>query len=136
MKVIKLRFWIEMLALTSAIALVLALILATLGAAGAASAEPESGQPVQLSTLQPQAYEGMITDTHCGAKHSSAVNMAASDCTRACVHSGEHFALVDGDKMYVLEGEPAALKHVAGQRAKIIGTLKGSTISVAFVGRA
>jgi len=126
-----------MLALVSAIACGLSLFLATLGAAaGAADAQPESGQPPQSSAIRAQSYEGMITDMHCGAKHSAAVGMSAADCTRACVHSGERFALVDGDKMYVLEGETTALKRAAGQRVKVIGTLNGNTISVASVGAA
>ena len=146
MKVTRARFWVELLATISALACALALCLATLGAAaGAAAAEPEStqAQPSQPSpdqtqsdqpqSAEPQSYEGIITDTHCGAKHSAAVGKSAADCTRVCVHSGEHFALVDGDKMYILEGEPDALKNAAGQRAKITGTLNGNTISVASV---
>jgi hypothetical protein len=137
MKIVKLRFWIEMLGLASAIACVLALFLATLGAAaGAAGTESESGQPQSSAvppSVQPQSYEGMITDTHCGAKHSAAVGMAAGDCTRVCVHGGEHFALVNGDRAYILEGDQSALKQAAGQRVKIVGTLSGTTISVASV---
>ncbi|MGA8442512.1 MAG: hypothetical protein WB762_10605 [Candidatus Sulfotelmatobacter sp.] len=134
MRMIKARFWIEMLALASVLACALALFLATLGAAaGAAKAEPEPGQPPDTSAATAQSYEGIITDTHCGAKHSAAVGMAAADCTRACVHSGESFALVDGDKTYSLEGEPAALKRLAGQRVKIVGTLSGKTIAVAAI---
>jgi uncharacterized low-complexity protein len=136
MKIVKLRFWIEVLVLASATACVLALFLATLGAAaGAAATEPEPGQPQSAvpRAVQPQSYEGIITDTRCGAKHSAAVGMAAGDCTRVCVHGGEHFALVDGEKTYTLEGESDALKHAAGQRAKITGTLSGTTISVASV---
>ncbi len=134
MKMIKFRFWIEVLALVSVIACVLALCLATLGAAaGAAGVKRESGQPPHASATATQSYEGIITDSHCGAKHSATVGMAAADCTRACVHSGESFALVDGDKTYNLEGEAAALKRAAGQRVKIVGTLNGKTISVATV---
>jgi hypothetical protein len=141
MKIVKLRFWIEMLGLASAIACVLALFLATLGAAagaaaGAAGTESESGQPQSSAippSVQPQSYEGMITDTHCGAKHSAAVGLAAGDCTRVCVRGGERFALVNGDKAYTLEGEESLLKHAAGQRVKIVGTLSGTTISVASV---
>ena len=138
MKIPKLRFWIEMLVFASAIACVLALFLATLGAAaaGAGGKDSESGQPQSSAVpppVQPQSYEGIITDTHCGAKHSAAVGLGAGDCTRVCVHGGEHFALVDGDKAYTLEGEPGALKRVAGQRVKILGTLSGTTISVASV---
>jgi hypothetical protein len=49
------------------------------------------------------------------------------------VHSGESFALVDGDKTYALKGEDAALKRAAGERVKILGTLTDNTISVASV---
>jgi hypothetical protein len=136
MKITKVGFWIEMLALASVVACVLALFLATLGAAaGAAGTEAESSQPEHSSAVPPQSYEGIITDSHCGAKHSPAAGMAAADCTRACVRSGETFVLVDGDKTYTLEGEAAALKRVAGQRANIIGTLDGKTISVTTVAR-
>jgi len=137
MKIMKVRFWIEMAAAASAIACLLAFFLATRGAAaGAGAAKSESGQPARSSAVQPQAYEGVITDTHCGAKHSAAVGMAAADCTRVCVHSGESFALVDGDKTYTLQGEEGALKRVAGQRVKIVGALNGDTISVASVAAA
>jgi hypothetical protein len=59
--------------------------------------------------------------------------MAAADCTRLCVHSGESFALVDGDKAYKLDGQRATLKRLAGERVKIVGTLNGDTIAVASV---
>jgi hypothetical protein len=100
---------------------------------GAASQDnsSQSGQ-TQLSN-QTATYEGIVTDSRCGAKHSAAVGLSAGDCTRACVHAGEHFTLVDGDKIYVLEGETDALKHSAGERVKIQGTLNGDTISVASI---
>jgi hypothetical protein len=139
MKTISLRFWIEMLAAVSAIAFALALLIASLGAAGAAAADggqSQSAKPAQPIAVPQQTYEGVITDTHCGAKHSPDAGKTAGDCTLACVHGGERFSLVDGDKMYILEGEPAALKHAAGERVKIIGTLNGKTILVASVATA
>jgi hypothetical protein len=137
MKIMKTRFWLELLALASGIACVLALFLAALGvAAGVADAESDPPKPAQSSTLPPQTYEGVITDTHCGAKHSAAVGLSAANCARVCVRSGERFALVDGDKAYALEGEQAVLKRVAGQRVKVVGSLNGDTISVASVASA
>jgi len=128
------RFWIETIALVSAIACAQALLIATLGAAaGAAAGESESRQPGPASPVQSQTYEGMITDAQCGAKHSATIGRMASDCTRVCVQGGGQFALVDGDTIYLLDGELAALKQLAGQRAKIVGTLKGNKISVASV---
>lgn len=123
------RFWVETIALVSVIACAFALVIATLGAvAGTAAGEPESGQ----STLAPAArtYEGMITDTRCGARHSAAIGGTAADCTLACVRGGERFVLVDGDTTYSLEGDVIVLKRVAGQRVKIAGTLNGRKISV------
>jgi uncharacterized low-complexity protein len=128
----KTSFWFETIAMISAIACILALGIAALGAlAGTAVAAAPSQSN---TTASPQkSYEGMITDTHCGAKHSATIGKTASDCTLVCVHGGEQFALVDGETVYSLDGEPAALKQVAGQRVKIVGTLNGNKLSVASV---
>ena len=126
------RFWIETFALVSAIAFVLALVIATLVAiAGAAAEESESGQSRPSSTAR--TYEGMITDSHCGAKHSAAIGRTATDCTLICVHRGEQFVVVDGDTTYLLEDDAIALKRLAGRRVRIVGTLNGRTISVTSV---
>ena len=124
------RFWLEIFGLVSALSCALALLLATLGTAAWSAEEPASA--AQTSSAQ-QTYEGVITDTRCGAKHNASIAQAAGDCTRVCVHGGDQFALVDGEKMYVLEGEPAALKRAAGERVKIMGTLNGDRISVESV---
>jgi hypothetical protein len=134
------RFWFETIALVCGIACAVALLFAALGAAaGAAAEEPESGQvgassgapstvPVRL-----QSFEGVLTDTQCGAKHSAAMGKAPADCTRACVHGGEQFALVDGDALYVIEGDLLMLKGAAGQRVRVSGTLNGKKISATSV---
>jgi hypothetical protein len=135
MKKVNLRVWLVLSAICTAIICVLAYSMTMTGAAHPAAAKPEVGQPVQSSSLSLPLdnYEGIVTDTHCGAKHSAAVGLSAADCTRACVHSGESFALVDGEKTYRLKGEDAALKRVSGQRVKLAGTLADNTISVASV---
>jgi uncharacterized low-complexity protein len=127
---ITMRFWIETIALVGAIACALALGIATLGAVAGAATEPESGQSGTPSAITLQSYEGVITDGHCGAKHSALIGKTAADCTRACVHGGEQFVLVDGDTVYVLEGDRDALKRAAGRRVKIVGKLDGKTIAV------
>ena len=138
MKRLKVHFRIELLALAGAIVCALTIFIASTRASNSGAKESSSTPVAQSSqvTSEPGArtYEGVITDTHCGAKHSAKVGQAAADCTRTCVHSGARFALVDGDKMYVLEGEPVALKRAAGERVKIAGTLNGETISVTSVG--
>lgn len=126
------RFWIEIVALVSAIACALALMLATVGAVAGAGVL-ETAQSTTSVTIQSQTYEGIITDAHCGARHSAAASHTAADCTRVCIHRGERFVLVDGDRTYFLEGELAALQQAAGQRVKIVGTLNGRKISVTSV---
>lgn len=128
------RFWFETVALVCGIACALALLFAALGAvAGAAAGEPESGQAGASSVVRVQTFEGLLTDTQCGAKHSAAMGKAPADCTRACVHGGEQFALVDGDALYVIEGDLPTLKGAAGQRVRISGTLNGKKISATSV---
>jgi hypothetical protein len=126
------NLWIEILAMGSAIAFALALLLATLGAAaGAVSGGSESGQAdPSAPQAKDQVYEGMISDTYCGAKHDAGINRAASDCVRICVHSGNAFALVVGEKVYVLTGANVQLKTLAGMRVRISGSLNGNTITV------
>jgi hypothetical protein len=131
----RIPLWVGTIALIGAIAYSLTLFIGTPRAA--AGAGPQSNSAAQSSPVAELAkaptYEGVITDTHCGAKHSAPLAETAAECTRVCVHAGERFALVDGDKMYVLEGEPAALKRAAGERVTVAGTLNGNTISVISV---
>jgi hypothetical protein len=129
----KTDFWFETIALISAIACVLALGIVALGAiAGTEVAAPAPSQP-DTETSPQKSFDGMITDTRCGAKHSTAIGKTAADCTLVCIHGGEQFALVDGETVYALEGETLQLKRVAGQRVRIIGALKGNKLSVTSI---
>ena len=121
------RLWIETVGLGL-------LTCGMLACTGATAGSPATPQAETSSTAAPQqTYEGMIADSRCGAKHSAAIGKTASDCTRACVHAGAQFVLVDGDAIYLLEGNLAALKQVAGQRVKLVGSLNGNRISVSSV---
>jgi hypothetical protein len=126
------RLWLEIVILGTAIACILALLFATLGAAASvAEGEVSMQQPVAPS-LQ-QSYDGMVTCSRCGAKHSAKLDRSASVCTRVCVHDGASFALVDANFTYLLDGDLTALKKFAGQRAHLVGTLHGSRLSVSSV---
>jgi hypothetical protein len=136
------RFWIETLALGTAIACGCALLIAILAAAGAAitqSASAEVQQSANSSNLsapdagRSQTFEGMVTCSRCGAKHSAAIGKTAGDCTRVCVHGGAAFALIEGERTYTLEGDLAAIKQVAGERARVVGEIRGNTIQVASI---
>lgn len=137
------RFWIEIVALGTSMACAVALLIATLGAAGARlSSKPEMGQADESARAQTapinnagpsQVFEGMITCSRCGAKHSPKIGSNAADCTRKCVHAGASFALVDGDNTYMLEGNVSTLKRFAGERARITGVKQGNRIQVLSV---
>jgi hypothetical protein len=111
-----------------------AVALIAAGPGVGAHAEPEIAvASPQSSSAAARTYEGVVTDTHCGAKHSTAIAQSAGDCARMCAHSGEKFALVDGERIYILDGQEAAIKRVAGERVGVFGTLNGNTISVVSV---
>jgi hypothetical protein len=73
----------------------------------------------------------MVTCSRCLAKHSATMGATATDCTRLCIREGANFSFVNGHHTYFLEGEPEAMKRVAGQRVRVVGALNGGTITVA-----
>jgi len=125
------RFWIEILVLGTLIACALALVIATFGVAAGAAVSEAGRQQGSASTGQ--SYEGMVTCSRCGAKHSAAMARTATSCARMCVKTGASFELVQADSTYLLQGNLEELTRVAGQRARITGSLNGNTIKVASV---
>ena len=83
----------------------------------------------------PQTLTGKVSDAMCGAKHAMGGNDA--DCTRACVKKGSNYALVVGDKVYSLNTSDKAaldqLNKLAGENAKVTGTVKGDSVDVKSV---
>jgi len=122
------RIWIEILLLGTAVAFVLALLIATLGAAAGAAATGEVRQSTRSASGQ--TYEGMVTCSRCGAKHSAALGQNAADCARSCVRGGANFALIEGNATYILDGDLGVLGRLAGQRVRIVGELNGRTIRI------
>jgi hypothetical protein len=81
-----------------------------------------------------ETFTGEVSDAMCGAKHQMADKAA---CTRACVQKGSNYALVVGDKVYILQSSDQATKDkldkLAGEKAKVTGTASGGTIEVSKV---
>jgi len=121
--------WLEIAAASTAVACVLA-VLITIGAASTTAAVKASGQTEEPRAATEQIYEGMVTCSRCGARHSAARGKTAADCVRICAHDGASFALVDGEKTYTLEGDPTLLKTLAGERVRISGVATGNTVRV------
>ena len=132
------RIWIEIVVVGSAISIGLALLLASIGAAAGI---PEAGSDAlqaapaasQKAAPAEQVFDGMVTCSRCGAKHSPALQRPATVCVRVCVHGGAAFALVSAESSYVLQGDAQVLKPFAGERARIVGSLSGHTIQVRSV---
>jgi hypothetical protein len=145
------RICIETVIFGTAIALACALLIAILAAAGAvftqaADAEVLPKAPISQSSgaavaaspasTPSQTFEGMVTCSQCGAKHSATLARNAADCARRCVRAGASFALIDGEKIYALDGDLMAIKKLAGQRARLTGELRGEQILVASIAAA
>ena len=80
-----------------------------------------------------ETLAGIISDTMCGAKTSSHGG-DDKQCTIDCVKKmGAKYALVVGTKVYALEGKEADLEKLAGGKAKVTGTVQGTTLKVASV---
>ena len=127
------RIWIEIVMFGSAIACALALVFAMILATASVAMGQMKASAATSVTTESHAYEGMVTCSHCGARHSAKLAQSATTCVRMCVHGGAQFALVNAESVYLLDGGTDALKPIAGQRAKIVGNLDGNTIKVQSV---
>jgi hypothetical protein len=84
-----------------------------------------------------QTFTGEVGDAMCGRQHMEGT---PAECTRTCVSKGSKYALVVGEKVYVLEATDksalATLDQQAGKNATVTGTLNGDTIEVSSVAAA
>jgi len=65
----------------------------------------------------------------CGAKHMMK-NKTPPECTRECVKNGSDYALVAGEKVYVLKGDHTEIDKLAGKRATVKGSVNGDIVTV------
>jgi hypothetical protein len=81
-----------------------------------------------------QTFTGEVGDAMCGRQHMEGT---AAECTHTCVAHGSKYALVVGDKIYVLETNDkavlATLDKQAGKNVTATGILDGNTITVSSV---
>jgi len=81
-----------------------------------------------------QTFTGEVGDAMCGRKHMEGT---AAECTRSCVSHGSRYALVVGEKIYILDTTDktalATLDQQAGKNATVTGVLNGDTIEVSSV---
>src|ERR1700680_2532117 len=103
----------------------------------AATSRPSrlNSQPEQVdeSGASSKIFAGMITDSHCGARHSMKSGKSSAECARSCVRDGAHYILVDGEKNHTLEGDVGHIERLAGERVEVVGMLEGDTIKIKSV---
>lgn len=75
---------------------------------------------------------GVLTDDMCTKKHMG-MGKSNADCVHECVKHGAKYAVVSGAKTYVLAGDQAKLNELAGKKVKVIGDVKGNTLTVASI---
>lgn len=130
--------WLSLIGSCILMALGAAIALAIVGAAASAALPGhDSSEGPQLSTpAVPQiapgklVFEGMVTDSRCGARHQRNSRLNPAECARLCVRQGATYVLVDGNHRYKLVGSQDVLDKFAGQRIRISGARQGETIQV------
>ena len=88
-----------------------------------------------IAIAQTTTLRGVVSDQMCGAHHMMA-GVSAAKCTRECVGMGAPYALVVGNKVYTLQGNPEVKKELyalAGLTAIVKGAVSGSTVQVTTV---
>jgi len=114
-----------------------ALAFAVIVAGGSAALAGRQSSSEELRPAMPVApdnqtsgFQGMVTDSRCGARHQRNTHLTSAECARLCVRQGASYVLVDGERRYKLSGGREALEKFAGERVKVSGTRHGNTIQV------
>ena len=110
------------------------LVLAICVAAPASLAQNlDAPTALKMGQTGANTFVGIISDSSCGPRHKM-MDKSAEECARACQRAGAKYVLVAGEKVYALRGRTNDIAYLAGQKAKITGSLRESTIAVTAVG--
>ncbi len=129
------RFWFSLIALCVTVACAAAIVLAIVSATTALAVttkEPPSTEAKAEAFDRQKVLKGVVSDTSCSARHVSE-DKTAAECVRACVRHGAQYALISGERVYLLDGNLAEFDHLAGQRAEVVGLLEGDQLTVTSI---
>lgn len=82
-----------------------------------------------MSLASGKSITGVVSDSHCGAKHGTAGN---GSCVEHCVSGGASYVLVSQGKVYQLDSQDK-FKGMGGKAVRIKGTVNGDSINVKSV---
>jgi hypothetical protein len=80
-----------------------------------------------------QTFTGVVTDDMCGKKHTMLPGKSDAECVRACIKAHANYALLVGDKVYVLKGDARQIDPLAAKKVKVSGEVTGNTIAVSSI---
>jgi len=132
------RTWFSLLSFcvltTLGAALAFALIIAggsvALASHQGAAAVQSQDLPHETAPHHGTSFTGLITDSHCGARHMRKSNMTSTECARACYRKGASYVLIDGNRRYTLIGGENAISKLVGERVRVTGNLQDDAILV------
>jgi hypothetical protein len=124
------RVWFQTIGLSVTVAVLSALAIALLTSVAVVALGQKAVDPNLADAAKVQVFSGVLTDAHCGARHPAGSKMSARDCALMCLKQGSAWALVDGNKVYVLKGELPDFDKRAGERVKLSGTLEANILQV------
>src|SRR5713101_3371529 len=81
-----------------------------------------------------KSWVGVVSDSHCNAKHAMASDAAAS-CVAGCVAKGGKYVLVSHGKVYQVDPQDK-FSDFAGKRVKVTGSMSGTAITASAVAAA
>jgi hypothetical protein len=87
------------------------------------------GAGLMFGAAAKQTFNGVITDTMCGADHSQMGVKPDSKCVRECVKQGSKYALLVGANVYTLSDQKTPDKY-AGEKVQVTGTLDTATNTI------
>ncbi|MGD0220790.1 MAG: DUF5818 domain-containing protein [Terriglobia bacterium] len=82
-----------------------------------------------LSFAADKTLTGVVSDSHCGLKHSAA---GSGECVEHCVTGGATYVLVSDGKVYQLDAQDK-FKGLGGKSVTVTGAVEGTSITVTSV---
>ena len=83
----------------------------------------------------PKAWDGYITDTHCGTNCQRTSTMSPDRaCVRLCVKKGSKYGLWTDNKVYVIEPQ-LKVSHFAADEVRVTGQMTNDVIHITSITR-